>query len=151
MLLNNIDFDRMEQLDMPRIDDFSDDDATFEDEEEVVVVEEAVAEPAEAGTISGHYQLGGTVAGAGILMELDVRGGSVSGRYRYTKINPPSWLDVEGYFSEGRYFNFIETNGDEMTGEYDCEAVFVLMFVILIFLVFMGMVMDSAVDRKSVV
>ena len=57
-------------------------------------------------------------------MELDVRGGSVSGRYRYTKINPPSWLDVEGYFSEGRYFNFIETNGDEMTGEYDCEAVF---------------------------
>ena len=127
--LNNIDFDRMEQLDMPRIDDSADDYSDDAEEvEEVVAVEETVAEPAaepaESGTISGHYQLGGTVAGAGILMELDVRGGSVSGRYRYTKINPPSWLDVEGYFSEGRYFNFIETNGDEMTGEYDCEAVF---------------------------
>lgn len=119
--LNNIDFDRMEQLDMPRIDDFSDDDATFEDEEEVAVVEEAVAA---SGEISGTYRLSGTVAGTPFILEMLVNGGTVTGRCRYAKINPPSWIDVEGYFSDGRYFAFIETNGEEVTGDYDCEAVF---------------------------
>ena len=124
--LNNIDFDRMEQLDMPRIDesddDYSDD---AEEVEEVVAMEEMVAEPAAAsGEISGTYRLSGTVAGTPFILEMLVNGGTVTGRCRYAKINPPSWIDVEGYFSDGRYFAFIETNGEEVTGDYDCEAVF---------------------------
>ncbi len=118
----------LDRYDMPRVDDYSDD--YYGDDDDDVVVEEAIEEvvaaeePALEGA-SGTYTLTGTVAGAKVIVEMMVNGGTVTGRLRYAKINPPSWLDINGYFSDGYYFMFQESNDDGMmTGEYSCEGKF---------------------------
>lgn len=125
-LNGSMDVPEIEDVAIPKVEDYYSErreSVPVGEEEAVEVIEEATE--ATRADVSGTYVLEGTVAGTPVIMEILVNGGTVEGRYRYAKINPPSWLDINGYFSDGYMFTFIETNAaGEMTGDYDCEGVF---------------------------
>ncbi|MCM1348365.1 MAG: DUF805 domain-containing protein [Firmicutes bacterium] len=76
-------------------------------------------------SLVGSHKLTGTVAGTKITVEVNLMGGGdVSGRLRYNRINPPSWLEVSGWH-DNKKVNLLEYNDDGMlTGDYDLRVVY---------------------------
>lgn len=119
----------LNSYDIPEVEDSTD---YYDESEDYVLADEAsaveeviVAEETSSDNVSGTYTLTGTVAGTKVIVEMMINGGTVNGHLRYAKINPPSWLDISGFFSDGYVFAFQEFNDEGMmTGDYLCEGSF---------------------------